>query len=409
MKIMVIEPGSSSAAYGMGLDFVESIKKYCGLQVIPFDIDELWKTKSIKEIERVAIDLIRREALDFLFVALDSRVIFSAKFLSSLNGKVFKICYIGDDEHYDAIFYNSYCRNFDLILCSNYFPVLKYKNMGLNGRFWPSVFSLDEFPSKSDVKKDIDVLFIGNLNNKVGRAQYIERLISEGIKIEIYGSGSKNGIVSRAEMYQLFQRAKVNLNFTGVSADNPFDYLTRTSISKKQIKGRCQEIALSGGFVLSEWAFGLDKVFASNEEIVTFRCPEEMLTKVRYYLENSEQREAIACRGHERALENYTADKSWLAFENFIKELSPNESLQFSHAIEDKTFLKFFNAQCLFRTASFLMRGKLISAYNELLLIKYRHGLWLHILFHLISTSLSNFLYKFRLLRNLVRWFKKIK
>ena len=43
------------------------------------------------------------------------------------------------------------------------------------------------------------------------------------------------------------------------------------------VKGRCQEIALSGGFVLSEYAPGLEDLFDIGTEIDVFNLPKSYI------------------------------------------------------------------------------------------------------------------------------------
>lgn len=71
------------------------------------------------------------------------------------------------------------------------------------------------------------------------------------------------------------------------------------------------EIPATGAFLLTE---ELDNYFRVGIELDRFTTKEEMLEKVKYYLQNDKQREVIAENGKKKVLENYT-------FERYLSKL----------------------------------------------------------------------------------------
>jgi hypothetical protein len=55
----------------------------------------------------------------------------------------------------------------------------------------------------------------------------------------------------------------------------------------------------SGGFLLTRYVKGLEKIFANHRHLVWFRDPEDALAQIRFYLAHDELRRKIARDGHE--------------------------------------------------------------------------------------------------------------
>lgn len=59
-------------------------------------------------------------------------------------------------------------------------------------------------------------------------------------------------------------------------------------------------------FLLTNYTDGLDELFEVGRELVTYAGPDDLLAKVRYYLENTGEREAIAEAGFKRVKRDHT-------------------------------------------------------------------------------------------------------
>ena len=69
---------------------------------------------------------------------------------------------------------------------------------------------------------------------------------------------------------------------------------------------RVYDILACGGFLLTEYRPSLEEEFAVGHDLETFRTPEELDDKIKYYLAHDSQRSQIARNGQRRVLENYT-------------------------------------------------------------------------------------------------------
>jgi spore maturation protein CgeB len=69
---------------------------------------------------------------------------------------------------------------------------------------------------------------------------------------------------------------------------------------------RIFEAMAAGCFMLTDYCDEVAELFEPGEEIETFKGAEELQDKVAYYLQNEQARLAIARRGHEKFLKQFT-------------------------------------------------------------------------------------------------------
>jgi len=70
----------------------------------------------------------------------------------------------------------------------------------------------------------------------------------------------------------------------------------------KHYKCRATEVVLCRGFLLSEYAPGLENYHLPDEEIGVFHDKKDLLEKVRFYLSHPEIREEMIAKAYEKAL-----------------------------------------------------------------------------------------------------------
>lgn len=77
-------------------------------------------------------------------------------------------------------------------------------------------------------------------------------------------------------------------------------------IPAQSINPRSFEISACGQLQLTDGRANLGSMYAPQEEVATYDSPQDLLTKVNYYLENEEERRQIAWRGLERTMRDHT-------------------------------------------------------------------------------------------------------
>ena len=161
----------------------------------------------------------------------------------------------------------TFCGN-DLVHPEHLFPL--YSQISTLHKPWP-------------VEKDIDVLFLGNLNHAAhaDRARYLERLakLSDRYRVVIAG-----GIVGEA-YGQLLARARIVFNHSIRGELNLRVFETLACGSLAFIEDTNEEVR--------DW-------FKPGHEIVLYNA-DDFEERVRYYLDNPSEAARIAANGHARA------------------------------------------------------------------------------------------------------------
>ena len=150
-----------------------------------------------------------------------------------------------------------------------------------------------------NLKKEYDVSFIGA--NYGVRKDYIKFLTDNGISVYTKGQGWDNGFADDDEMIEIFCKSKIVLGFATVGKNDDIYIL----------KGRDFEVPLTGSMYITGYHEELKEYFELGKDIETYKSKEELLQKIKYYLENDLEREKIAKYGYEKCLNNYTAKKAY--------------------------------------------------------------------------------------------------
>jgi len=286
-------------------------------KVFNFNYMEYFHSYGYKAMEDQIINIIEKEKIEYVIVwQWYANYVPMLEFLQSLRKKVFVVLWLFDDDvffHSHGKFYAQVC---DVVVTSDYFGKIMYEQLNI-----PSIYYLSAYDKKQykpiEIVKDIDVSFVGGLD-KADRREYIEYLEQNGIDVEVYGPGSKNGYVTFEEMVNIFNRSKINLNFTKIGFLKNI-YEANPLISRvRQNKGRPVEIGLCRTLCLTESAPPLKYIFDIGNELDTFNNKEEMLEKIRYYLSNEQERERRAENLYQTCLSQYEKDKY---FPNIFKQL----------------------------------------------------------------------------------------
>ncbi len=183
-----------------------------------------------------------------------------------------------------------------------------------------------------NLPKIYDVTFVGQPHGN--RKKIVAQIKKAGIKIECFGRGWPNGKVSQKEMVKIFSQSKINLNFSKCSGRLTPRYFAQIFLRKedrkirlnnpkywvpnlksvlarrqKEIKGRIFEIPGCRGFLLTDYAPGLEKYYEIGKEIECFYDIKDLIEKIKYYLEHEEEREKIAFNGYKRTFRDHTYEK----------------------------------------------------------------------------------------------------
>jgi len=283
-------------------------------------------------------------------------------FLSEISKKSKIINFYFDTEYYFDNHDKYYAQIADLVVLPDINCASSYRDLLINSYTSFALYDENIYKKKKCEIKTIDVSFVGNL--QIGkRAEYIKFLLLNGINVKTFGHDSKGGVISEEKMIDIFNRSKINLNFTGLQEFNKMP--PGIPIIRKhmlQSKGRPIEISLCGGFTLSEFAPGISKMFIGSAELDTFHSKEELLTKIIHYLNIDDERENRALLAHKYALENYTLEKG--IYNIFLTIEKSDRKIQ--EGLFDNIFLREYQYQHFKQALIFLSRFKVIYFIEEL-------------------------------------------
>jgi len=197
------------------------------------------------------------------------------------------------DKKYGAI---GLAKDVNLTLTTSEVVVDWYKKEGCNAIFFPLASDPEVFKYSVDTNRDIDVLFIGN---KYGlRGKLIQGLKNRGINVDAWGGGWENGYADINKSIELFSRAKIILG-SGVVGYMKKHYT---------LKLRDFDAMMSGALYITSRNPDLLKIFTEEKEVICYDSISECAEKINFYLNNDQNRLAVAFNGLQKAVATCTWD-----------------------------------------------------------------------------------------------------
>ena len=166
----------------------------------------------------------------------------------------------------------------DILLNSTEGYIKNYNGL-VDKSYWFANSYPDDLIYPLDIEKNIDIGFCGNILN---RGHVIDSLDKYGIKKDIFVIG--------CDMVNTINSYKIHLN---CNISNDINY-------------RTFETCGCGTMLLTNYTPGLEKLFDIGKEIVVYESIEDLDNKVKYYLENEDERNMIAETGYQRAKKDHT-------------------------------------------------------------------------------------------------------
>jgi spore maturation protein CgeB len=292
MKILLLTGGC--VTYDCDINFYEPLKSLFD-EVIYYNFLERIQKIGKKETNKEIMGVVNRERPNYTFFITYENEIQDSTLdkIAKLNSKV--IAWFSDDLSRFDNYSRFIAKHIFCSLTADKGAYKKYRNLDLN-------VIRTQFAANPDYYKKIpstfkyDVSFVGQ--NHVSRAEFLNFLQDKGVALKVFGRGF-GSYIEFNDLIKVFNESKINLNLSG----SAYDYRV------KQIKGRVFEVPMCGGFLLTEYAEGLEECFHIGEEIDCFQDRDEALEKIEYYLENEKERNKIAHAGYVASQERHTWNK----------------------------------------------------------------------------------------------------
>ena len=103
---------------------------------------------------------------------------------------------------------------------------------------------------------------------------------------------------SHEQYYEIMAKSKISINFS-------------YSVDKHQLKGRVFDSMFSGAMLLESENPQTSSLFSEGIDYASFSSKEDLLKKIRYYLEHEDERFKIAENGRKKCLKYYNSKVYW--------------------------------------------------------------------------------------------------
>lgn len=237
-------------------------------------------------------------------------------FLRKLN--IYKALYSADDPGATYLINIPYLHAYDHVFYVDpvYSPDMdmqeKMRYCGMKNADWLPISAFDfEFePSKDEGRlfsqeRDIDVIYVGKFwRQKMDTLVKVKKAM--GSKFKMYGLfrwkhnlylniihqyGGWVKPISHQDRVKLYQRSKIGFNI----------HWNEYGLGNQ----RLYHLPANGVMQISDCADHLGRIFKPDQEIAAYRNADELIDKIKYYLKNDAERQAIAKAGYQRVMKDY--------------------------------------------------------------------------------------------------------
>ena len=174
-------------------------------------------------------------------------------------------------------------------------------------------------------------MFVGHYEDD-GRVECLEAIVQAGPQLKLFGPGYDwNPILSKNQILKHLIPVRLvwgnDYNQAIASAKIALCFLSK--LNRDTYTRRCFEIPASGTLLLSEYTDDLNSLFNQGIEADYFKNKEEMLEKIRFYLNHSEKLDQVTSNGLSRVRNDghdiYSRMKLLINWTNSIR----NEKLKY--------------------------------------------------------------------------------
>ena len=232
--------------------------------------------------------------------------------VKGLQAHTTTLCFFHDDT-WRVEYSVFWARQFSFFTTPDIYGERRYARLGFGNAIHFPFGCNERMYQKRDGHRRYDVSFVGGWHPY--REWLIERLRKAGVSVQVAGYRWPNGMLSHEDMVGLFNESRINLNLSNsaswdarylVSSPRALINRVRSSKNVEQLKARHFEINGCGAFQLSYYVEGLEHYYEIGKEIGIYADPDDLVEKVRMYLQDEPLVESMALAGYRRTLEEHT-------------------------------------------------------------------------------------------------------
>ena len=201
--------------------------------------------------------------------------------------------------HNRSLYYTFGIKYYDLIITQKSYNVEELKQLGAKKvLFQNKAYSIDLHKKYNCDTVFADVLFIGDY--EFDRYEKMLYLANNGIKVDIYGPNWARKVKKIHKNLIIHGKPLIWKEYSNAISCSKISLCFLRKANRDLQTSRSVEIPACGGFMIAERTDEHKQLFEENKEAVYFDTKEELLEKVKYYLENEDERKKIAEAGYER-------------------------------------------------------------------------------------------------------------
>lgn len=236
--------------------------------------------------------------------------------------KIPKACYL-IDTHLHSDRHKEIARYFDFVFLAQKEHVEKFKAEGVKNVYWLPLGCDPEIHGKTEMPKKYDVGFVGSVTSDHKRRK---KLLDELSRHFNLFAGRK----FMEEMALVFSRSKIVFN----------------NAINNDLNMRVFEALCSGSMLITDKApgSGLEEMFEDGKHLVYY-ADDNLVAKVRYYLDHPDERVRIAMQGRLEALAKHTYDHRAQAMLSIINDNLRQEKPACQDAVSEKPHSYYRNVR----------------------------------------------------------------
>ena len=297
---------SSEAAIRKGKNILYRIKR------------KLFGPSDLAGVNKQILSCISKRDIDLVWI--DKGVTVNPETLrTAQKGNIITVGYSPDDmlnpQNQSGCFIKS-LPFYDIYLTTKSYNVEELKKLGcpevrfIANAFCPAIHHIYEISPEEKIKYGSDVGFIGCFEQE--RAKALLFLAENGIRVRVWGYGRWNKLKNIHPNLKIENKPLWAKEYAKVLSVFKINLCFLRKVNRDLQTTRSVEIPACGGFMLAERTNEHLELFEEKKEAEYFSDNEELLRKVKYYLEHDEERELIAKAGHRRCIEGGYSNKERL-------------------------------------------------------------------------------------------------
>jgi len=203
--------------------------------------------------------------------------------------------------HNRSIYYTFGLKYYDLVITQKSYNISELKQLGAKKVLFQNKAYSKYLHKRHTCNQYIyDIIFIGDYEDD--RFNKMLFLANHGLKINIFGPNWDRKIKIKHDNL-IFSKPIIGEKYSEILSCSKISLCFLKKANRDLQTSRSMEIPACGGFMVAERTDEHKQLFEEDNEAVYFDTQEELLEKVKYYLEYEEERKKIAEAGYRKTRE----------------------------------------------------------------------------------------------------------